>query len=104
MTVEHKLILKLVCLLAIVSNSGTLSLPLSALTHDAAVQTSEKENTTKQEEIQWQGNDLKTALCSDSNNTYLYRDVDVKCTDSDGVYLSIGHCLTYHGNKDGTRY
>ena len=106
MIVKCKLILKFVCLLAIISSySGALSLPLPDLTlYAATLQTSEEENKTKQEEIQWQGNDLRAALCSDNNNTYLYRDVDVKCTDSDGVYLSIGHCLTYHVNEHGRHF
>ena len=87
---------KLICLLAIISSNGALSLPLSDLTSYAAkVQTS----TTKQEEIRllnhkWKGDDLKAALCRD-DHVYDNWDVDIKCTDSDGVYLSIGHCLTY---------
>ena len=90
MTVKCKPILKFVSLLAIISSSGALSLLLSALTpYAATVQTSEKENTTKQEDVRlhkWQGNDLRAALCLDNNNcTYLYQDVDVKCTDSDGI-------------------
>jgi hypothetical protein len=59
---------------------------------------------TKQEDIRlhiWQGDDLKAALCPEN---YLHWDVDVKCTDSDGVYLSIGHCLTYHTNKHGRHF
>jgi hypothetical protein len=41
--------------------------------------------------------DLRVALCPDS---HIHWDANVKCTDSDGVYLSIGHCLTYK-NQSG---
>ena len=95
-----------ICLLAIISSScnSALSLPLSDLTlYDATVQTH-----TSQEEIRflnhtWKGDDLKAALCPD-NHIYDNWDVDVKCSDSDGVYLSIGHCLTYHVNKHGKHF
>ena len=37
---------------------------------------------------------LRTALCP----RYEW-DIDVKCTDSHGIFLSIGHCLTYENGK-----
>ncbi len=98
--------LQLVSLIvAFVSNSSALNqiVRLCDLSSYAAtVQTTEEENITNSDFRlhKWQGDDLRAALCPDN---YLHWDVDVKCTDSDGVYLSIGHCLTY-SNQHGRHF
>ena len=97
--------LRLICLLAILcacDSAHALSLPLSDLTPYYAMtpEISDREDTAKEKDVQlhtWWDNDLRAALCPDNHR---YWDVDIKCTDNDGVYLSIGHCLTYE-NRNG---
>ena len=97
--------LTLICLLTILCacDSGrALSLPLSDLTPYYAMtpEISDREDTAKEKDVQlhtWWDNDLRAALCPDDHS---YWDVDIKCTDNNGVYLSIGHCLTYE-NQNG---
>ena len=101
MRVKRRLALIFVCLFAVLYDSCA-SLLLSNLTPYYTVPpvTAERENTTKQEDIRlhnWWDGDLRAALCPDD---HIHWDVDIKCTDSNGVYLSIGHCLTYE-NQNG---
>ena len=101
MIVKRRLALMFICLSAILYNDFT-SLPLSNHTTYFAVPpvTSERGNTTKQEDIRlynWWDGDLRAALCPDD---HMHWDVDIKCTDSNSIYLSIGHCLTYK-NRNG---
>ena len=102
MILKCRFALTFVCLFA-VFNDSCAGLPLSDLTphHDVPRETSEREHTTKQNHDvrlqKWQGDDLRAALCPYKN---LHWDIDIKCTDSNGLYLSIGHCLTY-GDKNG---
>ena len=102
MILKCRFTLRFVCLFAVFYDSCA-GLPLSDLTphHDVPRETSEREHTTKQDHDvrlqKWQGDDLRAALCPYKN---LHWDIDIKCTDSNGLYLSIGHCLTY-GDKNG---
>ena len=87
--------LTFVCLYAVICCAN---LSLSDLNPYYALppEKSERKIITKQEDIslhKWRDGDLRAALCPDHHIHLIINDI-IKCTDNDGVFLSIGHCLT----------
>ena len=93
MAVKLGFVLQTICLLAHFIDSCA-SLPLK-IPYAVSAELSECDNITRQDHNRlhrWLNDDLRVALCK--NHPTLW-DVDIKCTDNDGVFLSVGHCLTY---------
>ena len=103
MIIKCRLVICLICLL-VIRQETIVSLPFSddVGLHTAPAEVQEhssmmEQTTTKadyNELFQKSDVDLKAAVC-----LWYEWDTDVKCTDSQGVFLSIGHCLTYINGK-----
>ena len=102
MIVKCKSVFQLACLLLMLMLCDScVGVPLSDVVTSALRVTSAKlsaesqDNETRQIHKESDSN-LRAAVCQRHHHKW---DCDLKCTENDGVFLNIGHCLTYERKK-----
>ena len=104
MIAKCRSVIRYIWLLAVYSCCASLPLSDVTLFYATPTELPEVDNTIRKDHDQlhkWWDDDLRPVLCP--NDRPIPLDADIKCTDNNyGVFLSIGHCLTYrdeHGRQ-----